>query len=374
MRAGTGGVRGRDPVPNGTPGCRRARTRTTGRGGAGAATPAAAPARAAEVSGGNGSGRALQAPPRPQVRGADPAARAARSRHPGEPCGRSGNRQSRARPVPSSRGPLAPRPGPSTTLLPRRQHPRPARRSRPPGRPPAPAGRPRLTSSRRRGQGRNNSARRPRLSRRRRCAAGPVPFTPRPPEPRQGGGSGAEGAEREGRRALAGRGEGGAGGGGSRGPRGEVRRARARQGPSALVRAPEGGGAHGRAWQRTGRGRLETTRRAWVVRIRARTGELGAIVFLLTKLAPLLSVMLCPPQARHVKEYELFSVPFSRCRGLVRRSLVGGFGGARGRRKREIICGGEQESAQHCLVCMKKKRCPHLHLLILWGNKARRTK
>ena len=69
------------------------------------------------------------------------------------------------------------------------------------------------------------------------------------------------------------------------------------------------------------------TCRAWVVKIGTRTGQLGAIVFFLTKLVSLFSVMICPPQGRHLKEYELFSVPLSRCRGL----LAGGVGGARGR-------------------------------------------
>lgn len=151
---------------------------------------------------------------------------AARSRHPREPRGPGGDRQSRTRPVPSSRGPLAPRPdtAPSSTLLPRLS-PGANTPARPaaPGHPAArrPLRRPRsphlLTSPR---AGPQQLCQDPASQPPPALCGRPVPFTPRPPEPGEGGGSGAEGAEREGRRPLAGRGEGGAGRGGGGGASG----------------------------------------------------------------------------------------------------------------------------------------------------------
>lgn len=217
----------------------------------------AAAAEAATMSGGHSWRRAPQSLPRPQVRGSDPARPGREQRPLGRTAGPGSDRQSGARPVPSSRGPLAPHPRPGPLLNPHqaqtgRQHPRPgpARRSRPPVSPPAPRRPPSphlLTS--------------PPAGPQQLCQApashpapalcgrvGPVhSAAARAPGGRRepGGGSGQGGG-----RPLAGRGE---GGGGLRRRR-RVGSARVRA-PRRGVRALGGGGAHGPAWPRMGWGR-----------------------------------------------------------------------------------------------------------------------
>lgn len=138
----------------------------------------AAAAEAATMSGGHGWRRAPQSLPRPQVRGSDPARPGREQRPLGRTAG-SGQRST----VRSSPRALLPRSSctPSPAGPPPQPTPGSDRAPTPPARPVAPGrpsarrplgGRPRLTFSRLRRQGRNNSARRPRPTRRPRSAAG----------------------------------------------------------------------------------------------------------------------------------------------------------------------------------------------------------